>query len=81
MHFKKSYCKDCDDNVKAEAKGANHVLHFLLSCITLSAWVVIWILCAYSKNFTCSECGGRRLGRPKSKAKLARAQAKLGLAA
>lgn len=72
MHYKKSYCKDCEDNVKAEAKGANHVLHFLLCIPTMGLWVVIWLLAAASKNWTCSECGSRRLSWAKSKAKLAR---------
>ena len=73
MHFKKSYCKDCEDNVKAEAKGANHVLHFLLCIPTLGFWAIIWFIAAFAKSWTCSECGSRRLARARSRARLAAA--------
>jgi len=73
MHYKKAYCKDCEDNVKAEAKGANHVLHFLLCIPTFGLWIVIWVAAAYSKLWTCSVCGTRKLSRVKSKTKIAAA--------
>lgn len=71
MHYKKSYCKDCEGNIKAEAKGANHILHFLLCIPTAGLWIVIWLLAAVSKNWTCSECGSRRLSGAKNKSQLA----------
>jgi hypothetical protein len=71
MHFKKAYCKDCEDNVKAESRGANHLLHLILTFVTFGFWIVVWIIAAASRNWTCAECGGRRLARSKSKKKLA----------
>ena len=63
MKYKRAYCKICDKNVKAEAKSPSHILHLLLSLITGGIWIIMWILCALSADWHCSECGGRKIGR------------------
>ena len=59
MKTKRSFCKSCGKNVKAEAKDTSHLLHLILSIFTGGAWLIMWILCAMSNTWSCSECGGR----------------------
>jgi len=37
----------------------DHLLHLVLSLITLGAWIIMWILVAVAKagGYRCSECG------------------------
>ncbi len=68
MHYKRRHCRDCNANIKAEAKGPNHILHFLLSLITGGLWIFVWIAASLSRNYTCSDCGGAKLSGVKSEA-------------
>ena len=39
----------------------SHILHLLLSVITVGFWIPIWILVALIKSAPqCTECGGKR---------------------
>lgn len=44
-------------------QGTNHVLHALLSVLTLGIWVLVWITVAVSNRYTapvlCTRCGAR----------------------
>ena len=65
MEHKRKFCKTCGKNVKREAKGTSHILHLILSIFSCGIWMPIWILCAMSATWTCSECGSRKLSGPK----------------
>lgn len=38
------YCRKCGTNVLVKRPGTNHVLHLLLSIVTMGFWLPIWIL-------------------------------------
>lgn len=58
------YCKRCDEQRVVFRKRANHVLHLLLTVLTLGLWVVIWLGVAIQfGGWRCSVCGGKVSGR------------------
>jgi len=62
MKYRAGYCDVCAENQKLERKSGNHVLHLILSIITLGWWVIIWILVAVSSEpWTCSKCGTKKV--------------------
>ncbi|MDA7847863.1 hypothetical protein N8972_00025 [Sulfurospirillum sp.] len=72
IKYSSAYCLDCKKNVKAEKsiKGVNHILHLILSLVTLGVWVIVWFFISMGnitiggdklKGFTCSECGSHNI--------------------
>ena len=57
MKLGTAFCPYCQKQVIAEKEGTNHILHLLLSVLTSGFWVIIWILCALSGEWRCSQCG------------------------
>ena len=52
------YCPSCERNVLARRKGTNHVLHLLLSIITVGLWLPIWLLASVRMGgWRCASCG------------------------
>ena len=52
------YCKKCERQVMVRRKGTNHVLHLLLSLVTLGLWIPVWILLSIKvAGWRCSQCG------------------------
>lgn len=52
------FCKACNRQVMIRRKGTNHVLHLLLTLVTLGLWVIIWLLMSIKiGGWRCSECG------------------------
>ena len=52
------FCPKCDDWTRAEAQRPNHVLHLLLSIVTLGWWLLVWlVLVLVPKKWRCSACG------------------------
>jgi len=65
---KNLYCKNCQKNVKAtaEEKDINHILHLILSVLTVGIWLIVWIFISLGINkqdneFNCVECGNKVL--------------------
>ncbi len=55
----RKFCKDCDQNVLAVRKGTNHILHLILSLVTIGFWIPVWIVCAIKiGGYKCPTCGG-----------------------
>ncbi len=53
------YCKVCEDSTVHVQPSTSHLLHLILSLITLGLWIFIWILVALN-NITqaqCTACG------------------------
>jgi len=53
-------CKRSTMHIRTD-HSPNHILHLLLSIITVGLWVPIWIVIAISapnENPVCSVCGG-----------------------
>ena len=41
----------------AERDTPNHVLHLLLSLLSMGLWLPIWLLVACSQDWRCGTCG------------------------
>lgn len=54
------FCKICQKQTIHFAEKPNHILHLLLSIITVGIWVPMWILITLMCMFRneCSVCGG-----------------------
>lgn len=55
------YCRTCGQKRLFVKPGTNHILHLLLTVITLGCWIVIWILdglCHALSRGRCTQCGG-----------------------
>jgi hypothetical protein len=56
--YTSGYCRRCAVPSKLERKGTNHVLHLLLSIVTLGLWLIVWIGVAVKfGGWSCSQCG------------------------
>lgn len=55
-------CKQCRKMTSHYKPSTSHVLHLLLSLISLGLWIPIWILVAISNSTQgqCGECGEKR---------------------
>lgn len=54
------YCDYCDDYRPFELEKPSHVLHLLLSIVTVGWWVPVWALVAVHAGRArghCRECG------------------------
>lgn len=59
MKSKSAYCPHCKDQVLAQGERPNHVLHVILSFLTLGLWLPIWFIIVIAKagNYRCVHCG------------------------
>jgi hypothetical protein len=69
MKQTQKYCPDCGENVLAQSPTANHILHLILTILTLGFWVFAWVLVIMSTIgvWVCTRCGCGNLGHPKGK--------------
>lgn len=54
------YCPEDDRMVLAEKPGTNHVLHLILTLLTVGFWVIIWVMVSLnnaSNSYRCPHCG------------------------
>lgn len=54
------YCNVCQRQSLFQKEGINHVLHLILSIVTLGFWVLVWIALAINsstKQPRCTTCG------------------------
>ncbi len=60
MEYTSKYCKYCGQQRKFERPGTNHILHLILSILTVGLWIPVWILSAIKiGGWRCSFCGKR----------------------
>lgn len=52
-------CKNCGDLTRHESNSTSHVLHLLLSLITIGFWLPVWLLVTLSNRSSgaCTVCG------------------------
>ncbi|KRE00066.1 hypothetical protein ASE63_08160 [Bosea sp. Root381] len=58
----RAYCRTCEAPVLATKQKPAHVLHLLLTLVTLGVWLIVWIvltLIASMKSYRCPTCGDR----------------------
>lgn len=54
-----SYCKTCKKQTTHLQPATSHVLHFLMSLVTMGIWIIAWFLIGQSNasQKTCNQCG------------------------
>lgn len=54
-----AYCPHCDRQVLAQGSTPNHILHLILSIITIGLWIPLWILISLKSigGYRCVNCG------------------------
>lgn len=55
-----SYCKTCGKQTLHTKQTPNHILHLLLSLVTLGLWLIVWLIIVVAnsgKRPRCSVCG------------------------
>lgn len=56
--YKSGFCSRCKDQRKVGRKGTSHVLHLLLSIVTMGLWLIIWIGTSIKfGGWRCETCG------------------------
>ena len=53
------YCKNCKKSTVQIKQRPNHILHLLLSVVTVGIWLIVWFFIALvtSDSPTCTICG------------------------
>lgn len=52
------FCRACQRQVLARRPATNHVLHLIMTIITLGMWLPIWLLSSVKfGGWRCSFCG------------------------
>lgn len=54
------FCKHCDKMTMHIRPATSHILHLLLSVVTMGIWVPVWLLIGISNSMEkgkCSVCG------------------------
>ncbi len=54
-----SYCTHCQKDVMATGTRPNHLLHLMLTLVTLGFWIPIWLSISICKleGYRCTQCG------------------------
>ena len=50
--------------VRATSPAPNHLLHLILTLITLGVWVIFWFFRSVSNDWRCVKCGGGTRSNP-----------------
>ena len=54
------YCESCERDVMIRRQGTSHVVHLIISLVTLGLWLPIWILASIRiGGWRCTICGNR----------------------
>jgi hypothetical protein len=54
------YCKDCQANRLGEKQATSHVLHLILTVLTVGLWLPVWLLVSFINGiarYRCPVCG------------------------
>lgn len=64
VEFDQAFCEECNRRVRAERKATNHILHLLLTILTLGLWIPFWSLSSVRiGGWRCPHCGSTKLKR------------------
>lgn len=54
-------CKRCGEPTEHLEKKPSHLLHLILTILTLGLWAVVWVLLSLGSGAAkCTECGKKR---------------------
>lgn len=52
------FCRDCNKNTLFTRAGTSHVLHLIMTIITVGVWLIFWIgSCIKFGGWSCTQCG------------------------
>lgn len=76
---KRQFCEEDMEWVLGEKNTPNHLLHLVMSIVTVGFWVPVWILIAGigGGSYQCPKCGSKTLGYMPKKYKQAVAKKKI----
>lgn len=64
LEYKGGYCNQCAAPRKLERKGTNHILHLLLTVITVGLWAIVWLGSTIKfGGWRCHQCGSTNVRR------------------
>lgn len=57
-----NHCKRCQKATLHVSRGTSHLLHLVLSVVTIGLWTLVWIFTAFlhGAESQCTECGRNR---------------------
>jgi len=61
---KQKMCNECGQHRLFEKPTPSHVLHLLLTLVTVGFWLPVWFLCCIANGLTpyrCTVCGKGKL--------------------
>ena len=62
MEYKSGFCMICGGKHKLERPKANHVLHLVLSVVTIGLWLPMWLGSSIQfGGWQCSQCGSKKV--------------------
>lgn len=51
------FCSACNRDVAAVKGSASHVMHLILTFLTCSLWLFVWLFAIINKQYHCPHCG------------------------
>lgn len=58
IQTKSGHCTHCKKTVVVTRPGTNHILHLIISIVTLGVWLIPWLLQSIRfGGWRCKECG------------------------
>lgn len=58
-HHAARHCPSCDAHVMGIRNTPNHILHLLLSLVTMGLWLPVWLIVGATSDprYYCTQCG------------------------
>jgi len=58
INYTSGFCKSCEERRKLFRKGSNHVLHLILTLLTVGLWAIVWLGVSIKfGGWRCDTCG------------------------
>lgn len=58
------FCSSCDRRVVVFRKGTNHILHLILTLLTLGLWLIVWFGSSVKfGGWRCQTCGSEKVSK------------------
>jgi len=52
------FCDTCKKQVMVRRAGTSHLLHLILTCLTMGLWLIVWLLSSVKVGgWRCTNCG------------------------
>lgn len=64
MKVRRRFCGTCQGFKRFEKERVNHLLHLILTFVTVGCWLLVWltlVVLNWLKPYRCQSCGGAKL--------------------